>query len=107
MESQPAERVERVSNRELRRLFEALGYADLVASGALSESVTFDSHPTPNKANEPVCTRSQLLAYRDSGDRVVVRIHRYLRPDGTIGASGRPDPKFLLHDSVIYKQAEP
>ena len=30
-------------------------------------------------------------------------IHQYLLPDGTIGGSGRPDPKrMILDDEVIY-----
>jgi hypothetical protein len=29
-------------------------------------------------------------------------IHRYLRPDGTLGASGRPDPKRLVEGGVKY-----
>ena len=27
---------------------------------------------------------------------------KYLRPDGTIGASGRPDPKALIVEGVMY-----
>jgi hypothetical protein len=29
-------------------------------------------------------------------------VHQYLQPDGTLGASGQPDPKRLLHDGILY-----
>jgi hypothetical protein len=29
-------------------------------------------------------------------------VHFYLRPDGTIGGSGQPDPKWLFEDGVVY-----
>jgi len=28
----------------------------------------------------------------------VARVHRYLRPDGRVGLSGRPDPREMLGD---------
>jgi hypothetical protein len=44
---------------------------------------------------------SQTVEYYD-GDNRVALVHQYLRPDGTIGASGRPDPKALLEDGILY-----
>jgi hypothetical protein len=32
-------------------------------------------------------------------------VHQYLRPDGTLGASGLPDPKLVVHEGVVYKLA--
>jgi hypothetical protein len=29
-------------------------------------------------------------------------VHQYLRPDGTLGLSGRPDPKLVLYEGVVY-----
>jgi hypothetical protein len=34
--------------------------------------------------------------------RKVATAHRYLLPDGTIGASGKPDPKSMKHDGNFY-----
>ncbi len=52
-------------------------------------------------AGEPVCTRSQLVTYFDAdGERVAI-VHQYLRQDGTLGASGLPDPKWLLHGGEV------
>lgn len=58
------------------------------------------SRPCP-LASEPEGTLSQIVAYEDSSNRIVL-VHRYLRPDGTIGASGRPDPKELFEDGILY-----
>lgn len=55
----------------------------------------------PEKKGEPMGTRSQFIRYSDKG-RWVVEIHQYLRPDGTLGASGRPDPKRLRLEGIIY-----
>lgn len=29
-------------------------------------------------------------------------VHIYLRVDGSIGGSGKPDPKWLFEDGVVY-----
>ena len=44
-------------------------------------------------SNEPFCTQSQSISYRDQDDNEVVRIHQYLRPD----------PKRLFKDGVWYR----
>jgi hypothetical protein len=46
-------------------------------------------------------TRSQLVAYYD-GSVVVARVHQFLQPDGTLGASQIPDPKELLVGDEIW-----
>ena len=89
----------------MRRLFNSAGYAGLIVAGELTEVVAIDHHPSEMKANEPVCTRSKLVEFVDANNVVIVKAHRYLRTDGTVGASGRIDPKWLRHDGVVYKQA--
>lgn len=32
----------------------------------------------------------------------VATAHRYLLSDGTLGASGKPDPKAMKHDGKFY-----
>mgnify|MGYP000073566532 CR=1 FL=1 len=73
--------------------------ATRIESGQVRELVVKD-RPCPLES-EPVGTRSQMVAYFD-GVRKVALVHRYLRPDGTVGASGMPDPKELLDDGVLY-----
>ncbi len=74
-----------------------------VKSGELHEKVTWQSHPAAPKAGEPFCTRSQTVSYFNSNGQRIALVHQYRRPDGSIGASGRPDPKSLLLDGVLYE----
>jgi hypothetical protein len=32
----------------------------------------------------------------------MARVHQYVLVDGTIGASGRPDPKRVFYEGVLY-----
>lgn len=65
------------------------------------ELVAERNHSSPQRSGEPFCTTSELVYYFE-GDGKVAEVHRYLRPDGTIGGSGRPDPKALLRAGVLY-----
>jgi hypothetical protein len=57
---------------------------------------------TPRSPDEPPGTRSLTVSYvNEAGERVFM-VHLYLRPDGSIEGSGKPDPKWLFEDSMIY-----
>ncbi len=73
------------------------------ASGELREEVWKSHHPSQPKAMEPFCTKSQMVKYLDARGREVARAHRYLRKDGTIGASGLPDPKQFRDGETVYE----
>lgn len=73
-----------------------------INAGELTGRVLKDGHPSPPLANEPFCTRSQMISYCDSQGKRVALVHQYLRKDGTRGLSGKPDPKRLEHNNVIY-----
>ena len=60
-------------------------------------------HPAEPAAGEPFCTHSQMIAYRDAQGKEVARAHQYKRPDGTLGLSGKPDPKRMYAGGVVYK----
>ena len=63
-----------------------------------------EKHPSSNKAGEPYCTKSQFVKYIDKNSlKEIAWAHQYLRPDFTIGASGKPDPKMIFLDGIIYK----
>lgn len=87
----------------IRDLFEKAGYAQAIAEGRYSAQVRRQSHVQIPRSGEPYCSWSQLVSYRDTAGIQVVLVHQFRRPGGTIGASGRPDPKFLLHEGVIYR----
>lgn len=79
-------------------------YYDRVLSGYIQAVVAQDFHPSQTAAHEPWCTRSQLVGYVDLAlGRTVARVHQYLRTDGTLGASGRPDPKMIYDDGMVYE----
>jgi hypothetical protein len=80
-------------------------FVERAASGELQIRVKPESeHPAPAAAEEPAGTLSHILQYFDSAGLLVAQAHEYLRPDGTVGGSGRPDPKWLFIDETIYKQ---
>jgi hypothetical protein len=72
-------------------------------SGKLRAVLMTEKHPSPQRSGHPFCTLSQTLAYFDEQDQEVARVHQYKLPDGTLGASGRPDPKRLLINGIIYQ----
>jgi hypothetical protein len=94
--------VELVSSTRLRRMFNDARIEGRASHGDLYSTVEVDGHPSPPLAGEPFCTRSQILAYRAANGQEVARAHRYLRPDGIVGLSGRPDPTRLLGEDGIW-----
>jgi len=97
----------RVDAIELRRLFNDGRYRERALQGEFTQMLRKDGHPSAPAANEPFCTRSQIIAYVDGAGQRVAIVHQYLRRDGSLGASGLPDPKRLLLDGVLYAVLEP
>ncbi len=102
MGSNPPQRLQRVSDWKLRRLFNQGKYWRQAQSGILRERILQNGHPSSPLAGEPYCTHSQMISYLDAAGNEVARVHQYLRPDGTIGLSGKPDPKRLLVNGTLY-----
>jgi len=94
--------VVRVSPQELRHLFNEGGFWERAKAGILVEKLDSEGHPSPRDSGEPPCTRSQIIAYLDSSGHRVAVVHQYLRKDGSLGGSGRPDPKKLSHKGSLY-----
>ena len=92
----------RVSAWELRRMFNNKQLLEQTKSGLLRTVLMKENHPSPEPAGEPFCTRSQMISYVDTDGAEIARVHQYLRPDGTVGGSGKPDPKRLLCGGKIY-----
>jgi hypothetical protein len=94
--------VEFVSREIIRDIFNNGQYAERVASGELIAVVKREWHPKKPLSGEPVCTRSQMLFYCTPKREVVAEVHQYRRRDGSLGASGKPDPKRLfLREKVL------
>ena len=94
--------IKRVTEKELREMFNQGGYLEKVARGELVAKVIADNHPSRPLAREPFCTRSQIIAYCEPSGKHIVKVHQYLRTDGSIGASGRPDPKRLRQGDIVF-----
>jgi len=93
----------RIPQVEMQRKFNEGRYWERLVEGEFTAVIMEHRHPSLMLANEPFCTFSQMVSYRDSQDKEIARVHQYLRPDGSIGASGRPDPKRLFEDGILYR----
>jgi hypothetical protein len=96
-----------VSKYIIRQHFNNGQFLKRVKSGELVIYVKKSSHPSQPPKGEPICTYSQIVYYYTlTGDPIAV-VHQYLRPDGSLGASGLPDPKRLfLEDRILSVRTE-
>ena len=85
----------RTSAREVRAVFNTYVLPG-VLSGQFFELVLPPGRPSAS-SHQPAGTLSQFVLYMDGGN-VVAEAHRFLLPDGEIGASGLPDPKGVLFE---------
>jgi hypothetical protein len=89
-----------VTEAELRHRFAKGEYLTRASKGEFGCCLTA-SNPSQS-ADEPIGTRTVVVSYLDDLLNRVFMVHFYLRPDGTIGGSGKPDPKWLFEDGVVY-----
>jgi hypothetical protein len=101
--SSPPPQITRILEPEMQRRFNEGRYLERLQAGELSATVMDDRHPALTVAAEPFCTRSQMISYRDLDGNEIARVHQYLRTDGKLGASGKPDPKRLYEDGILYR----
>jgi len=103
-----ADPVEWVSPDTIRRAFNDGHYLERLQAGCLRAYIKRNSHCMHPPPGEPICTHSQILVYYDRHSEPVAVVHQYLRPDQTLGASGRPDPKrLILADRVMAVRSHP
>lgn len=95
-------RVQIVTAPEIRKMFNDGGYWRRVDSGDLHEKLIREGHPSPARSGQPHCTRSQIVAYLDVHGRKVALVHQYALKNGGLGGSGKPDPKQLFPEGVLY-----
>lgn len=91
---------------EVRRIFNEMRYFERYVAGDLSILISEDRHPEPSPQGHPSCTRSRCVYFVD-GDVYVASAHMYLRPDGSVGGSGRPDPRVVVTDDGRVLQWDP
>ena len=85
----------------------------LYQKAATGELVTIvrDEYLAPRAAGQPTGTVAQIVLYfevlPDGERRPIALVHQYLRSDGQVGGSGRPDPKWLrLPDGTVIAATE-
>ena len=79
----------------LRKLFNHLGFED-----GSSTIKVLRSDPVRVGHHQPQGTSSQIVSYYHGKDSAVC--HRYVLPDGTLGASKKPDPKMIRHAGTEF-----
>jgi len=84
---------------ELREMFNRHGFVERVASGELRAVVKQSKVRTPEWSPDPLYR--QMVRYYE-GDRMVAVVNQWLRFDGTLAASGRPDPKWIRVGERTY-----
>ena len=97
-----------VSEAGLRRRFAEGDYLNRALAGEFGCCLTRTKRA--RSRDEPPGTQSVAASYVNESLHCIFLVHFYLRPDGTIGGSGKPDPKWLFVDGVVYvaaKQREP
>ena len=84
-------------------MFNDGGFLERARAGKFREEVKASNHPSPQKSKQPYCTTSEILTYYDANTGLkVAEVHQYVRPDGSLGGSGLPDPKRLYNDGILY-----
>ncbi len=65
--------------------------------------ITVSDHwADPIKSGQPHGTKTQMVEYIDANGAQIALVHQYKLLDGTLGASGRPDPKKLRIGDILY-----
>jgi len=96
--------VKRVAAQQIRDQFNAMALVDRAEAGELL-IVLERAGPAHPKANQPPGTISRTMWYVEVVDGQLVKValvHEYIRPDGTRGGSGLPDPKRLVVGGEIW-----
>jgi hypothetical protein len=90
----------------MRDLFNRGRFWERAQIGKLS--YTINDEFTPRFVNEriPSGSVSCEVSYWDANGNEVARVHQYVKPDGTLGASGLPDPRRVLINGVLYRMVK-
>jgi hypothetical protein len=94
--------IQRIEVDEMRKRFNTGGFQENVASGEWTTTV-MESRISKNLPEETVEITSVMLSYQDKDGNEMARVHQYQRPDGSLAASGKPDPKRLVQNGVLYR----
>ncbi len=104
---EPEERF--VSESIIREAFNSGQFWQRAREGEFGVWVDEDYHFSRRQARErgfEYCARRQILRYYDSDNILIAVVHQVRKRDGTLGASGLPDPKYLDlgHEILILEK---
>src|ERR1700730_15246257 len=89
-----------------QRRFNDGGYWDRMKAGECTEEIR-ETHPDTRYpeviARHPGAV-SVTAWYRDRMGTMIVEVHYFRMPDGSVIPGKRPDPKLLFEDGVLYHQ---
>jgi len=86
----------------MRRRFNCGGYYKRLKKGELIGREDKRKGNASPKSGQLPKTKSFTVRYYDRANQHIATVHQFVRPDGTIGASGLPDPKALTENGVLY-----
>jgi len=78
-------------------MFKEVGYEKAIMERKAVAKKPYKDDPAP--PHQDPGSRSQSVPYFLMGHKIAV-CHQYTRPDGSIGASGKPDPKMLEYQGL-------
>lgn len=92
--------VQYISREELCSRFNETIYPKKL-EGKFSEILLRERY-IPHSVDESDCKKTQLVKYENDKGVEVARVHQYLLEDGSLGASGLPDPKRICQKGTVY-----
>jgi hypothetical protein len=92
----------RLSKKEMQEFFNK-HILERLQNGEFSEHVVDGHHANPYTSGQVFCTNSEIVSVQDKNQSEVALIHRYLLPQGALGASKLPDPVKVEWEGKIYK----
>lgn len=98
-----ASHVQRIETDEwtIRDLYRKAGIEARYKRGELSLGIR-RSRPAPPSAGQPKGTLSETVEFKNRWGMLICIAHPYMRPDGSLGASGKRDPKYLRMGATVY-----
>lgn len=91
-----------VTEQRIRELFNKGQYWARARNGEFTLDYIYNK-PAPPQAGQVPGTKSQIIAYINSNGDQIALVHQYLQPNGSLGGSGKPDPKLLLEGQILYQ----
>lgn len=90
-----------VNADEVRRLFNEADYWGRTQTGEFWEQVVYEGKPSKS-SGQTTGTVSQRIVYTDQNGNHVATVHQYIKPDGSLGGGGKPDPKRVRIGNTLY-----